>query len=176
MKAFDNLIIVAGTGRNSGKTTFVCRIIECFRDEGVISVKITPHFHSPSAGLISIADGKDFRIFRETATDGVKDSSRMRLAGAEVSYYIQATDSSVKNSFLELARRNLISSGPVVCESPALGLHIKAAILFLADSNEVLERRDGRALTSLSPVPVTPHDAEAVAGRISFSEGRWSLS
>jgi hypothetical protein len=30
---YPNLIIVGGTGRNSGKTSFVCGLIEKFRDD-----------------------------------------------------------------------------------------------------------------------------------------------
>ena len=40
------LLLIAGTGRNSGKTTLVCHIIKkkctCFP---IVAIKITPHFH-----------------------------------------------------------------------------------------------------------------------------------
>ena len=47
-----NLLIIAGTGNKSGKTTLACRMIEQFRNPGLISVKITPHFHETTPGLI----------------------------------------------------------------------------------------------------------------------------
>ncbi len=46
-----NLLIIAGTGNKSGKTTFACRLIEQFRSLDIISMKITPHFHETTAGL-----------------------------------------------------------------------------------------------------------------------------
>jgi len=40
-----NLLLIAGTGNKSGKTTLACRVIEQFRQSGISAVKITPHFH-----------------------------------------------------------------------------------------------------------------------------------
>ena len=41
-----HLLLIAGNGRNVGKTTLACKIIAQFaRETEVIGLKITPHFH-----------------------------------------------------------------------------------------------------------------------------------
>ncbi len=46
-----NLLIIAGTGNKSGKTSMACRIIEQLKHLEIVSVKITPHFHETTPGL-----------------------------------------------------------------------------------------------------------------------------
>jgi len=43
----NNLLLIAGTGNKSGKTTLACKVIEQHREHGIIGIKITPHFMKP---------------------------------------------------------------------------------------------------------------------------------
>jgi hypothetical protein len=116
---FSNLLVVAGTGRNSGKTTLVCRIIEQFSHLGITSIKISPHFHDPSPGLIHISGKPGFEIYEETVSNPIKDSSRMLQSGAAKVYYIQAREESIYEAFSAVCM-NLAADQPVICESPSL--------------------------------------------------------
>jgi len=43
---YPNILLVSGNGRNSGKTTLACKIIERFsKDHEITGLKISPHFH-----------------------------------------------------------------------------------------------------------------------------------
>ena len=55
---FENILLIAGSGQNVGKTTFACQLIQNVQNQKPIAVKITPHFHKLTPGLIKIAEGK----------------------------------------------------------------------------------------------------------------------
>ncbi len=94
-----DLLLIAGSGRNIGKTTFICRVIahQPFRKFGVI--KISPHFHEPTPGLVPVLETSEFRIYEETNCHSDKDTSRYLKAGAAKSYYIQTDDAHLKDAF-----------------------------------------------------------------------------
>lgn len=130
---YKNLLIIAGTGRNSGKTTLACQVINKFRQLSPVAVKISPHFHEPAAGLLEwhIEDG--FSIFTENNKEGNKDSSRMLGAGAAKVYYIVCRDEYIKKSF-SMVFSTLTAGIPVVCESPSLAKFIDPGMLLIADN------------------------------------------
>lgn len=96
---FKDLLLVSGSGRNVGKTTFICEVISNSPQKKIAAIKITPHFHTPDKGLIPIVDNPNFRIFEETSYLTDKDTSRYLQAGAVKSYFIQTTDAYLKESF-----------------------------------------------------------------------------
>lgn len=126
----ENLLLIAGSGRNSGKTTIACKIIEQFRILGITSVKISPHFHSPSKGLVSLCRKPGYEIFEETDINSPKDSSRMLQSGAYKSFYIQSTEDGIKNAFAYVYG-NIPSEKPVICESPSLINYINPGLFIL---------------------------------------------
>jgi hypothetical protein len=89
---FKDLLLVTGSGRNVGKTTFICSVIAGNPLQKMAAIKITPHFHDPGEGLIPIVENNNFRIFEETNIHSDKDTSRYLQAGARKSYYIQTND------------------------------------------------------------------------------------
>ena len=60
-----NMLLIAGTGTKSGKTTFACRVIEQLKDTGIIAIKITPHFHETTPGLHLIREEEGWSVYRE---------------------------------------------------------------------------------------------------------------
>jgi molybdopterin-guanine dinucleotide biosynthesis protein len=113
-----NILLVSGSGRNVGKTSFIRRVIAHNVQQKVIAIKITPHFHEPTAGLIPIVVTENYRIFQETAYFSGKDSSLFLQAGAEKVFYIQTTDKYLKEAF-ELAVSSVQQEQPVIVESAA---------------------------------------------------------
>ena len=126
-----NLLMIAGTGRKVGKTTFACMMIEkCAATHPVTAVKISPHLHRQSPGQKIIAETKEFQIIEESNPDGTKDSSRMMKAGAVRVFYIQTRDRNIREPFdqiLQLIPKNQ----PVICESGALLNHAKPGLFVL---------------------------------------------
>jgi hypothetical protein len=87
------LLLSAGTGRNSGKTSFACRMIEQFKETApVVAFKVSPHRHRLSPGGKIILNDENLYIAEETDPGTGKDSSRMLAAGAFRSFFIIAPD------------------------------------------------------------------------------------
>jgi hypothetical protein len=130
---FENLLLVAGYGRNSGKTTIICKIINQFRHLGITSIKISPHFHNLSDGLVLFSERSGFAIYEETSRDSSKDSSLMLQSGAEKVYYIQTTEIGVNEAFSNVY--SIIAPGKaIICESPALINYIEPGLFILISS------------------------------------------
>jgi hypothetical protein len=116
---FPNLLIIAGTGNKSGKTTMACRIVGSFPELSITAIKMTPHFHETTDGLVKISEGDGYSIYEETSMDNTKDTSRMLQAGAGKVYFAKVWDARLFNVFNMIMDR--IPTGmPVICESPAL--------------------------------------------------------
>jgi hypothetical protein len=169
----DNLLIVAGSGRNSGKTTIVCKLVDQFSYLGITAVKISPHFHDPSEGLIHIPGKPGFAIYEETNRNTTKDSSRMLRSGAQKVYYIQTVEKTIKEAFSAIYM-NIPPGKPVICESPSLINYIKPGlyILMIGPAGSIL--KDISALRRFPHLEYTYEDiSEITHFPIGFAEGRW---
>jgi len=87
---FENILLIAGSGRNVGKTTFACKIIRAEKEKQIYAVKITPHFHKPTPGLLEFEKGNNWIIYEETNASTKKDSSLFLQSGAKKSFLIQS--------------------------------------------------------------------------------------
>jgi len=114
------LLLIAGTGRNTGKTTLACKIIQKFSpDKSIIALKITPHFHrNIQSGKILFNETKLY-IAEETDSTTGKDSSLMLKAGAQRSYFAMATDEHLGEVIQNIIRL-IPSDALLVCESGGL--------------------------------------------------------
>jgi len=126
---FKDLLLVSGSGRNVGKTTFICDVIASNRLKKMAAIKITPHFHDPSKSLVPIVENDNFRIYEETDYASGKDTSRYLRAGAERSFFIQTSDAFLKESF-QLTSVLLDPDLPFIVESARLR-HIVVPELFV---------------------------------------------
>jgi hypothetical protein len=167
-----NLLIIAGTGK-SGKTSMACRLIEQFRHLEIVSVKITPHFHETTAGLVLISKKSGYSVYEETNGDISKDTSRMLKAGASRVFFAKVTDNSLFNAFKEIIR--YIPPGtPVICESPALRRYVEPGLFIIMTSFEKDNQKDIKSLLDLHHVEfnmdflVLNKDIP-----ISFTNGKW---
>jgi hypothetical protein len=139
LSLYPNFILIAGTGRNVGKTTLACRIIQQLSQQiNIIALKITNHFH-PVEDQVIISENDHFRIVEESL-DSDKDSSRMKKAGAQHSYYIQC-----ERGYLLDALDHLpfdLNLTAVVCESGGLHHVIKPGLFFLLEGNHIPENKN----------------------------------
>lgn len=135
-----NLLIVSGTGQNVGKTTFVCHIIQHFKKQGIIALKISPYWHNINRPEDIIIKNDNFLIMKESNTDGLKDSSKMLLSGAIPTFYIQAVDEFIPQAFAYLSKK-YIKNKAVICESSALAKHYMPACHFVV-TNDIKNKGD----------------------------------
>ena len=117
MKELNNILLVSGSGRNSGKTTFACHAIsQLAKTEKVIGLKISPHFHFVEKKQTLVFEGEGFQVFQENDWNSSKDSSKMLRAGASEVYFIQSGDIDLEKLW-EWVEKNIPGNIPVVCES-----------------------------------------------------------
>lgn len=122
-----NILLVSGSEQNVGKTSFIRRVIAHNASNKLIAIKITPHFHEPTSGLIPIVVTDNYRIFQETDGSSCKDSSLFLQAGAEKVFYIQTNDTYLKEAF-KLLSEQLDPEQPVIVESAALRKILEPAL------------------------------------------------
>lgn len=137
------LLLIAGTGRNSGKTTMACSVIRNISKlQPIVAIKITPHFHENYAFGKILVERDDLVIVEETQRDTDKDSSRMMRAGAKPVYFVMAKDEQLKEAF-EIILELIAKIRPIVCESGGL-IHYTAPGLFLMmNQSETIEFKPG---------------------------------
>lgn len=153
---FPNILLVAGNGRNVGKTWLACRIIEKLsQNQNVTAVKISSHFHPEDADKI-IIQNEQFIISSETKINS-KDSSLMLQAGAEKVYFIMAPQQYLLEAFNFL--KNELKNKIVVCESGGLIEYVVPGIfLFLNRKGEPIQKTH---LLKYSPT-VIEYDGQSI--------------
>lgn len=131
-----NLLLISGTGRNSGKTTLACSIIQKFgAGFPVVAIKISSHAeHLTDAGKI-IFQNNDCFITEEWDKTKPKDSSRMLAAGAQKSFFVIAKNRQLLEAFSKIQSL----TGPntcLVCESGGLRNYVVPGLYFIAHNTE----------------------------------------
>ena len=168
-----NLIIVAGTGTKSGKTSFICRVIDQFKESGVCAIKITPHFHEVTPGLSVKSEGKGFTIYEESNRMLTKDTSRMLNAGAKKVYFAKVWDEELAGAFNKTIEMTPPGS-PIICESPALRKYVEPGLFVIMSADSNNKQKD---INELEQLPHMSFKLEELANMeilpIVFREGRW---
>jgi len=169
-----NLLIIAGTGNKSGKTSTACRLITEYRDLGITAIKITPHFHETTPGLVLLKEEYGFSVYRETNRKLTKDTSRMLKAGASAVFFAKVHDDDLMaafNAILDFTDPAL----PLICESPALALRTDPGLLIIMRSPSKHNQKDISQLLSLPHVELTLDDVNSDSALpVCFNEGRWT--
>lgn len=137
-----DFLIVSGNGRNTGKTTFICRVIKHISKQyPVTAIKVSPHFHSSDKEK-AIFQGDQYVIREELDRESNKDSSLMLRAGAKRVFYIEAKDEHIKNAVDILIDGDLLE-GAVICESGGLRQLIEPSLLLLLNRKGRKEIKSG---------------------------------
>ena len=175
MVTIKNLLLLAGTGTKSGKTSMACRIIRQFRELKIIAIKITPHFHETTEGLKAISERTGYAIYEETDRESFKDTSRMLKAGAHKVYFVKVWDDELFEVFNEIMK-SIPAGTPVICESPALRNFAEPGVFIIMASNTIDKQKN------ISHLQVLPHvmfqyEALDTMGTIpvSFESGSWQV-
>lgn len=113
------LILIAGTGQNVGKTTLACRLIQQLAKNGMVNaMKVAGHRHQLTSLQPVIYRGEGLVISIETNHASAKDSSRYLRAGAHRSYFVLCNESGI-DELTHWINENL--QGWLVCESGIVG-------------------------------------------------------
>ena len=178
MKNIPNLLLIAGTGRNTGKTTLACSVIKRFSaNSQVIGLKISPHFHGGTKSLKTIIANENFNLYEETSLKSGKDSSLMLKAGATKVYYIEVLDEHLKMAFEKFVD-TLPSKAHIVCESPALINYVKPGVFFIVD-NEKNKNKKANILQWRKAadkwIDTGIEDMDSIIEKINVNENEWKL-
>jgi len=170
-----NLLLIAGTGTKSGKTTMACKIIEQFNNLNITAIKISPHFHEAITGLVSISEKKGYSIYEETNRDTSKDTSRMLHSGATKVFFAKVWDNQLPDVFNEIMEY-IPSNVPVICESPALRNYIEPGVFIIMTSNVVNKQKNINHLQALPHVMFKLEELNDVRSfPIEFEDGKWRV-
>jgi endonuclease IV len=173
MTSIPNLLIIAGTGTKTGKTTMACRIISKFRDRDIIAVKISPHFHERTEGLEEIAIGDGYAIYTETNLNSGKDTSRMLNAGASKVYLATVWDSDLEEVFRRIMNE-IPKDIPIICESPALRKYYQPGLFIIMTATTANKRQDLNYLLNLPHLSFKLEELESIKILpIDFTNGKW---
>ena len=178
MRIDESILLVSGTGRNSGKTTLVCDIINnVSQKQRVIGLKISSHFHKTSSKQIEVYSTGNCSIYEETDFNSQKDSSRMLRAGAFKVFYIQCNDSNLEKVLFEID--NIIPIElPIVCESGSLGLFCKVGLhVVVKDECYIGDKQSANANMKKADMIFQGNVMEfsSIASSFVFSESKWKL-
>jgi hypothetical protein len=168
-----NLLLIAGTGTKSGKTSMACRIIEQLPDLKITAVKITPHFHETTEGLVSVSEKSGYSIYEETNSYTSKDTSRMLRSGASKVFFAKVWDNQLFDVFREIMNK-IPEGSPVICESPALRNYVEPGLFIIITSKTINKIKD---ISHLRKLPHVMFQLEELTGMESlpvfFREGKW---
>lgn len=132
-----SILLLGAAGRNSGKTTFACALIERFSKKGpIVAAKVTTIRERDGTcprggqGCGVCAAFKDrYDITEETVCGGAKDTQRLLASGAAQVYWLRVLKDHLEEGAAALLER-IGPDLPVVCESNSLR-HVLAPGLFL---------------------------------------------
>lgn len=173
MISYPNLLIIASTSGKSGKTTMACWIIEQFSASGIVAVRVSPHFHARTEGLLTLRMGEGYHLSLETNANTTKDTSRMLRSGASKVYLVEAEDGLLIDVFQELMK-DIPEDTPIICESPALRNHFEPGLFILMSSEHENKRQDLSHLLDLPHLEFNINDLSRQEEiPIQFGDGRW---
>lgn len=168
-----NLLLIAGAGRNVGKTLFACQIIKQLSESmKVTGVKISPHFHESEQGQKVISESEGYRIIEETRITN-KDSSRMKQAGAETVFFVESTHEAINKAFEHL--KKLLPAEPVVCEAGGVHEIVRPGLFFFVAGDIIPENK--MKYLKYNPIIVNPlkNPMQFLTRDIEFSNGKFGL-
>lgn len=153
-KSFKNMILIAGDGRNVGKTFLSCKIIRHLSSHcNVIGIKISPHFHNhPNDETIVYKNDRIVIVDEKAITR--KDSSLMLQAGAKRVFFIMSRQNDLEEAFSIISDQLL--NHCIVCESGGLHDVLKPGLFLFVKSRE--EEIQKKHLLQYAPIIVTNRD------------------
>lgn len=119
---YQNILLIAGSGRNIGKTTLAEAVIKKYASSWpIIGLKASSVYAGEDQlhGKKPISFNGKFDIMEELDQSGRKDTSRFLQAGARQAFYVRAMDDQLQPA-IEHFFRIVPAESIIVCESGSL--------------------------------------------------------
>ncbi len=176
---FPNMLLIAGTGRNSGKTTLACNIISKIAiQQVVIAIKVSPHFHDSIPDMMTIIQTPELYIAEEINEDSGKDSARMLKAGASRSFFVMCKDEQLDQAVGHLLKI-IPKDAAIVCESGGLRRMIEPGLFLMMNKKDNSEFKKGvLELKELADRWITFDEIQIDFDytKINFKDNKWILN
>jgi hypothetical protein len=177
-KLMPQMLLISGTGRNSGKTTMACAIINKFsKQNSIIAIKISPHFYKNNQGKIIIMEDEEIYIEEELNPTTGKDSSLMLAAGALRSFFVMTNDQK-----LDLVLNKILSIVPenscFVCESGGMRKWVLPGLFLVLDRiGYPMDKYGIGSLKTLADLTVSldDKDLELIVDKIELNNKGWNF-
>jgi len=126
----ERIILLAGNGQNSGKTTFGCQLVQHLKNlnQKVYALKVSPHIHDQQPPHTIFAN-EYFVLSLEKDNNTGKDSSRYLNAGADESFFLQVKDEHLEDA-LKYTSSFLQENVFIVVESGGMRNLLKPQLFF----------------------------------------------
>lgn len=179
MELFPHFLIIAGTGRNTGKTSLACALIQHFsKNNDLVGIKISPHFHNHSTGTKPIIKHESYTIYQESSPASGKDSSLMLKAGAMRVFYIEVEDNHLAEA-LKNIRPFILPNTPVIIESPGLRKIISPGLFIIVDHPQ----QENKKQDIVSQIPnadlfidTSKNSVDSALEKIKYSINGWLIT
>jgi hypothetical protein len=150
-----------------------CRIIKSFPELSITAIKITPHFHETTDGLVVKSENEGYSIYEETNRGTSKDTSRMLDSGAAKVYFAKVWDDQLFDVFRKIMK-DVPENTPVICESPALRNFVEPGVFIIMTSDTINKRKDVSHLQAFPHLAFRLEELENLAALpIDFKNGSW---
>ena len=173
-----NILLIAGTGRNVGKTLFACQLINNLEYKShLICIKISPHFHKISDKLELVKKTADFVIAKEYGKEGNKDSNRLLKAGSKDVYYVQGKDDTLPD-ILSYFEEIIPPENPIICESGGLRDLITPGLFLMIDkknNNHIKPRAIKYKQLADKRIEFNGDEFDFNSKKIAFTENGWVI-
>jgi hypothetical protein len=129
------LLVVGGTGRDVGKTEFVCQLIGKISEiRPVYALKVSAIFPDEELyhGTHAIEE-EQLHLFEETRFTTNKDTSRMLRAGARRVFYLRSNNEGIRSGF-DYFLKIVPETAVIICESNSLGQIVAPALSIIVKS------------------------------------------
>jgi molybdopterin-guanine dinucleotide biosynthesis protein len=128
----DGMLLIGSTGRKSGKTSLACQIIQKFRKNNLVAIKVTTvtKTNKNSHSDLSVAETKGFIITEETRNNTDKDTSKMLAAGASRVFWLCAEKKCLKSG-LDALLKKIGNKKICICESNSLRQFVEPGLFIM---------------------------------------------
>lgn len=172
------MLLIAGNGRNSGKTTLACRIIKSVSTRiPVIAIKITPHFHENIGSGKILFERDDLVIIEESDLQSHKDSALMFKAGALQTYFVMARDQQLSEA-IHLILNQIPYKVAMICESGGLRQVVDPGVFLMMHKTTGAASKPGDDILPALADRVINFDGNKIdfdINTISYSENKWKI-
>jgi hypothetical protein len=181
MEQDNRLLLIAGSGRNTGKTTLATSIINNLSaNYSITGLKVCTKRTGDERhhGAHEDIPSDSFSIYRETGTDPHKDTAKMMIAGAGKAFFIIADKSKLLETYNAIRKFAINDNTYIVCESGSLRKHVKPGLFLFVQNDHGSKSFEGSPEPGVDVIINTTDNIEiiqTIANRVSIKGESWIL-